>query len=91
LLDELEKPVGIPEQLEEPEEGELKPRRKRLPKEGQENWVSLRKLFKTAKVPEDVAGVIRQALDKMKRKGDISDGNLFQLLEYLCANYLAEN
>lgn len=87
LVEALEKQVEEPEEPEEPR----KPRKKRLPKEGQENWVSLRKIFKTSKVPEGVADVIKRALEKMKCAGDISEDNLFQLLEYLCANYLAEN
>ena len=69
---------------------EARPKRKKLPKPGQENWIPLRKLFKTAKVPEDVADVIQRAIEKMKKVGDISDNNIFQMLEFLCADYLAE-
>ena len=68
---------------------EAKPRRKRLPKEGQEDWISLRKIFKTAKVPGAVAGMIERALNLMKISGDISDTNLWQGLEYVFAEFLS--
>lgn len=68
---------------------EGKPRRKHLPKEGQENWISLRKIFKTTKVPEAVAEMIEQALNLMKLNGDISDTNLWQALEFVFAEYLS--
>jgi len=66
-----------------------KPRRKRLPKEGQENWVSLRQLFKTARVPEAVAEMIEHAINLMKLNCDISDTNLWQALEFAFAEYLS--
>jgi hypothetical protein len=80
----------VSEQPKEPEVQEpVKPKRKRRQKEGQETWVPLRKLFKTSNVPEAVADIIQRAIEKMKKAGDIGEDNLFQLLEYLCANYLA--
>ncbi len=89
LMRNLEAQAAEPENPEE-EEAEPKPKRKRRQKEGQENWIPLRRLFKTAQVPEMVADVIRAAIDKMTAKGDIGEDNRWQLLEYLCANYLAE-
>ena len=68
---------------------EVKTRRKRLPKEGHEDWIPLRKIFKTANVPEAVAEVIEQALDLLKLNGDIDDTNLWQGLEYVFAEYLS--
>jgi hypothetical protein len=68
---------------------ETRPRRKRLPKEGQENWISLRKIFKTAKVPEAVAEMIERTLNLMKLNGDIDDTNLWQGLEYVFAEFLS--
>jgi hypothetical protein len=68
---------------------EAKPRRKRLPREGQEDWISLRKIFKTAKVPGAVAEMIKQALNLMKLNGDISNTNLWQALEFAFADYLS--
>ena len=66
-----------------------RPHRKRLPKESHEDWVPLRKIFKTANVPEAVAGVIEQALNLMKLNGDIDDTNLWQGLEYVFAEFLS--
>ncbi len=68
-----------------------KRRRKSLPKEGQENWVTLRSIFKTAKVPETVAKVIEDALKVMLLDGDITEHTRFQALEYWAAEYIAEH
>ncbi|MBZ5499548.1 MAG: hypothetical protein LAP85_24375 [Acidobacteriia bacterium] len=66
-----------------------KPRRKRFPREGQEDWIPLRRIFKTAKVPEAVGEMIEQAINLMKLNGDISDTNLWQSLEFAFAEYLS--
>jgi len=89
LIRNMERPVTETDDSVEPEAAE-KPKRKRRQKESQENWIPLRKLFKIAQVPEMVADVIQAAIDKMMAKGDIGEDNKWQMLEYLCAEYLAE-
>lgn len=76
--------------LRKADEKTAKPRRKRLPKQGQENWVPLRKVFGTAKIPEAVASVVGMALERLKTQGHITDVNLWQGLEWMAANYLSE-
>ena len=67
----------------------MKPRRKKLPKQGQETWVPLRKVLGTARIPETVAEVVQQCIDAMTLSGDIAEANKWQVLEYVCAEYLA--
>ena len=66
-----------------------KPRKKRLPKEGQEYWLPLRMIFGTANIPESAADVILQGIEKMKEAGDITNENKWQYIEFLSAQYLA--
>ncbi|HET9564798.1 MAG TPA: ParB N-terminal domain-containing protein, partial [Mycobacterium sp.] len=49
----------------------------------------LSQLFGTARVPPDVAGVIREALDKMTANQDVPAGTKWQALERWAADYLA--
>ncbi len=51
--------------------------------------ISLRDLFRTAYVPKEAGQVIRKALMAMQTDGVITEKNLWQALEYLCADYLA--
>jgi hypothetical protein len=69
-------------------EGAKKPRKKRLPKEGEEDWVSLKSLFGVAKIPLAVAEVIADAIDKMMSAGDITSANKWQWMEYVAIEYL---
>jgi len=58
--------------------------------EGNEkNWVPLASIIGTDKVPVGAAKVIKKAVDRMVRKGDVTKNNLWQILEYLCAEYLS--
>ena len=68
-----------------------KKRRKKLLAPDGEVWIPLKKLFGTTKVPEAVADVIEEAVKTMIAAGDISEINKFQFLEYVSAEYIAEN
>ena len=52
-------------------------------------WVSIESVIGRNKIPTGAAKVIRKALDRMVGKGDLTVKNLWQGLEYLCADYLA--
>jgi len=52
------------------------------------SWVPLSSIFGSDKVPIGVAQVLKQAVDDMKEKRDITNKNLWQALEYLAADYL---
>jgi hypothetical protein len=56
---------------------------------GDDERVSMRDLFKAAYIPKEAAEVIRGALEKMKKAGDIGDKNLWQALELWAADYSA--
>jgi hypothetical protein len=66
-----------------------KPRRKRLPNPEKENWIPLRDIFGTAKIPEGAAEIVVNAITKMLTAGDIEQSNKWQFLEYLSAEYMA--
>jgi hypothetical protein len=66
-------------------------KRKRLPKVGEEDWVALRTIFGNSKVPEAVADVVQEAIQTMIKAGDISETNKWQFLEFVAADYIAEN
>jgi hypothetical protein len=52
-------------------------------------WVPIESVIGRAKIPAASAKVIKKALDTMAGKGDVTAKNLWQGLEYLCADYLA--
>jgi hypothetical protein len=54
-----------------------------------ENWIRISEVIGSDKVPEDVAKVIRQAIAKMRKDGDVGEKNEWQALEYWAADYLA--
>jgi hypothetical protein len=56
---------------------------------GRGAWVAHQKLLGRKGFPADAAKVVEQALAKAKQEGTISDRNPWQLVEYLCADYLA--
>jgi ParB-like chromosome segregation protein Spo0J len=52
--------------------------------------VNLRDIFGTAWVPKEAAEVMRRAVGKMQKDGDIGKTNRWQAIELLCADYLGE-
>ena len=54
----------------------------------EEDWTYLTKLFGSGAVPAEAAQVIDQAIKKAEKNGVIGKKNRWQLLEYLCADYL---
>lgn len=46
------------------------------------------KVFGSNSIPSDAAGVISQALKKAEKEGVVTKKNRWQLIEYLCADYL---
>ena len=59
------------------------------PAEDNKRWVPIESVVGRNKIPAGSAKVIRRALDRMAGKGDIAARNLWQGLEYLCADYLS--
>ena len=53
-----------------------------------EDWTYLAKLFGSSAVPGESAKVIQQAIKKAEKEGAITSKNRWQLIEYLCADYL---
>lgn len=53
--------------------------------------VSLRDLFRTSTIPVDAVGTIKSAVDKMLERGQVTKKNLWQVLEFWAADYLAGN
>ena len=51
-------------------------------------WVPIATLLGRSKIPVGSAKVIKKALDRMVGHGDITNKNLWEGLEYLCADYL---
>ena len=51
-------------------------------------WTYLTKVFGSNSIPSDAAGVISQALKKAEKDGVVTKKNRWQLIEYLCADYL---
>lgn len=54
----------------------------------EEDWTYLAKLFGSSAVPGESAKVIQQAIKKAEKEGAITSKNRWQLIEYLCADYL---
>lgn len=57
--------------------------------EDDEGWTYMSKLFGSGGVPAEAGDTIRQALKKAEKEGIISKKNKWQLIEYLCADYLS--
>lgn len=55
----------------------------------EEDWTYLTKLFGSNAVPGESAQVIRQAIKKAEKEGTVTSKNKWQLIEYLCADYLS--
>ena len=51
-------------------------------------WAYLTKVFGSNSIPTEAAQVIQQALKKAEKEGIISKKNRWQLIEFLCADYL---
>lgn len=51
-------------------------------------WTYLAKLFGGNAIPGEAAKVIQQAIKKAEKEGTITSKNRWQLIEYLCADYL---
>ena len=51
-------------------------------------WTYLTKIFGSNSIPADAAEVIEEALKKAEKEGTIGKKNRWQLIEYLCADYL---
>lgn len=51
-------------------------------------WTYLTKVFGSNSIPTEAAQVIQQALKKAEKEGVISKKNRWQLIEFLCADYL---
>lgn len=54
-----------------------------------DDWTYLTKLFGSNAVPGDSAKVIEQAVKKAEKEGTVTSKNRWQLIEYLCADYIA--
>ena len=54
----------------------------------EEEWTYLAKVFGSNAIPADAAEVIKQAIKKAEKEGTITSKNRWQLIEYLCADYL---
>lgn len=53
-----------------------------------EDWTYLAKLFGSNAIPGEAAKVIQQAIKKAEKDGIITSKNKWQLIEYLCADFL---
>lgn len=54
-----------------------------------EEWTYLAKLFGSSAVPGEAAKVIQQAIKKAEKEGVVTSKNRWQLIEYLCADYIS--
>ena len=55
----------------------------------EEEWTYLAKLFGSSAVPGESAKVIQQAIKKAEKEGTVTSKNRWQLIEYLCADYIS--
>ena len=55
----------------------------------EEEWTYLVKLFGSNAIHRESAQVIQQAIKKAEKEGIITNKNRWQLIEYLCADYLS--
>jgi len=53
-------------------------------------WTYLAKLFGSNAIPGEAANVIQQAIKKAEKEGTVTSKNRWQLIEYLCADYLGK-
>ena len=58
------------------------------PKNDNSMWVPISTVIGRSKIPVGSAKVIKKALDRMVGHGEITHKNLWEGLEYLCADYL---
>lgn len=58
--------------------------------DAEEEWTYLAKVFGSNAIPADAAEVIKQAIKKAEKEGTITSKNRWQLIEYLCADYLGK-
>lgn len=54
-----------------------------------EEWTYLAKLFGSSAIPGEAAKVIQQAIKKAEKEGVVTSKNRWQLIEYLCADYIS--
>lgn len=54
-----------------------------------EDWTYLSKIFGSNAVPGESAMVIHQAIKKAEKEGVVTSKNRWQLVEYLCADYIS--
>lgn len=57
--------------------------------DGSEEWTYLAKLFGSNAVPAESGNVIQKAIKKAEKEGTVTSKNRWQLIEYLCADYLS--
>ena len=57
--------------------------------ESQSDWVYITDIF-GARVPKEVAAILKEGIEKMKKSGEITDKNKWQILEYLFADFLGK-
>ena len=57
--------------------------------DGSDEWTYLAKLFGSNAVPAESGNVIQQAIKKAEKEGTVTSKNRWQLIEYLCADYLS--
>lgn len=55
----------------------------------QEEWTYLAKLFGSSAIPGEATKVIQQAIKKAEKEGVVTSKNRWQLIEYLCADYIS--
>lgn len=55
----------------------------------EEEWTYLAKLFGSSAIPGESAKVIQQAIKKAEKEGTVTSKNRWQLIEYLCADYIS--
>lgn len=55
----------------------------------QEEWTYLAKLFGSSAIPGEAAKVIQQAIKRAEKEGVVTSKNRWQLIEYLCADYIS--
>lgn len=54
-----------------------------------EEWTYLAKLFGSSAIPREAAKVIQQAIKRAEKEGVVTSKNRWQLIEYLCADYIS--
>jgi hypothetical protein len=59
--------------------------------DGDDAWVPIERALETHRIPQAAAAVVKQAIVKARERGDVTDRNAWQLLEWWAANYLAES